>query len=179
MSGHSPDAQQLRDILWRDSTLESISADYDSVSIRILESTGRTRTITCGGYIGYRAIGIWDEMLVLDGVVLREDGFLKDCVFAVESRIAIPVSVLSYEELCDAIRENALPLPKGLHFSVREKHWRNVARANLATHEYEVVGRWESFGDGVRGDAACERIEHLVAHAPSVRVVAAISRQRS
>jgi len=57
-----------------------------------------------------------------------------------------------------------LPLPKGLHFSVREKHWRNVARANLATHEYEVVGRWESVGSSVRGDAACERIEHLVAH---------------
>jgi len=87
MSGHSPDAQQLRDILWRDSTLESISANYDSISIRLLESTGRTRTINCGGYIGYRAIAIWDEMLVLDGVVLREDEFLTDCTTAVESKV--------------------------------------------------------------------------------------------
>lgn len=87
MSGHSADAQKLSDILWRDSTLESICVNYDSVGIRLLESTGRMRTITCGGYIGYRAIAIWDEMLVLDGVVLQEDAFLMDCIAAVESRV--------------------------------------------------------------------------------------------
>lgn len=63
-----------------------------------------------------------------------------------------------------AVRDHALPLPRGLNFRISEKYWRDVARAHLDPREHEVVGRWEQVGDANRGDAACDRIKHLVAN---------------
>jgi hypothetical protein len=54
----------MTDVLWADASIESLSADYDAVVLRIKESTGTQRVVRCEGYIGYALCGFWDEVIV-------------------------------------------------------------------------------------------------------------------
>ncbi|MCP4536605.1 MAG: hypothetical protein GY832_05615 [Chloroflexi bacterium] len=83
MNGHS---RNDNSILWADSEIKRISIDYDAVTILLGESTGSEKLITCEGYIGYKAIGFWDEMLVKSGTIKHDHPFIIDCLESIRTR---------------------------------------------------------------------------------------------
>jgi hypothetical protein len=64
MTGHSRINNCLSDVLWADAEFQSISIDYDTLALTILESTGVRRTVRCEGYVGYSMRGFWDEIVI-------------------------------------------------------------------------------------------------------------------
>jgi len=66
-------------ILWPDSSLEGVQAEYENFSIHIREETGARKTVHCIGYIGFQMIGFWDEMIIETARVLPVHSFITDC----------------------------------------------------------------------------------------------------
>lgn len=64
MTGRSETDLALGHVLWPDATLEHVAADYDTVVLRIRESTGIERRIRCEGHIALSIEGFWDEVIV-------------------------------------------------------------------------------------------------------------------
>jgi hypothetical protein len=92
MNGHFSDEPMLHQVLWPDATLEQVMADYDSVALRIRESTGRIRTIRCEGHIGYALCGFWDEVIIERAEVRLEHPFLDLCVNSLSRRLGHELS---------------------------------------------------------------------------------------
>ena len=85
MAGPS-DSFQLHNVLWADAEIENITIDYGDVRIGVRESTGRRMGIVCRGYIGYSAVGFWDEVVVERADCDSRDPFLSECLRSLESR---------------------------------------------------------------------------------------------
>lgn len=64
MTGRSESDLALAHVLWPDATLEQVTVDYDTVVLRIRESTGTERTIRCEGHIALGLEGFWDEVII-------------------------------------------------------------------------------------------------------------------
>lgn len=77
----------LEQVLWQDSALEHVGADYDSVVLRVRESTGQVRTIRCEGHIGYGLCGSWDEIIIERVEVAAEHPFIERCVSSISRRL--------------------------------------------------------------------------------------------
>jgi hypothetical protein len=73
----------LSDVVWTDAEIQSVRADYDTVCIELLESTGRRRVVKCRGHIGYQLVGFWDEIVVERAEFVERDPFLDDCIRAI------------------------------------------------------------------------------------------------
>lgn len=54
----------MHNVRWPDAALEALDIGYDLVDIKVREPDGRMSKLTCHGYIGYEAIGIWDECVI-------------------------------------------------------------------------------------------------------------------
>ena len=80
MSGHSSSGTVLEQVLWPDATLESVTADYDAVTLRVRETSGKIRTICCEGYIGYAMYGFWDEVIIERAEITTEHPAIDRCV---------------------------------------------------------------------------------------------------
>jgi hypothetical protein len=78
MPGHT-EFPNIHDVLWADAEIQSISIDYHSVTVALLEATGRTRAVRCRGYIGYQLVGFWDEIVVERAELSDADPFLDQC----------------------------------------------------------------------------------------------------
>jgi len=72
-------------ILWPDSNLEGVQAEYENFSIQIREETGARKTVHCVGYIGFQMLGFWDEMIVENSKSSAAHPFVIDCEQKVKS----------------------------------------------------------------------------------------------
>jgi hypothetical protein len=87
MPGHSHDDHALNTVLWPDADIEGITIDYDVFSLSINESTGRSRTIRGLGYIGFRMLGVWDEMIVEKAELRSNHPLIQECVENMTKRL--------------------------------------------------------------------------------------------
>lgn len=85
MTGPS-ETSNLGSVLWADAEIQSVTADYSDVHIVLRESSGRTRTVRCCGYIGYSAVGVWDEIVVERAELVETDALLEECVKGLDER---------------------------------------------------------------------------------------------
>lgn len=88
MNGHSEigGMNDSFDILWSDSELESFTADYDIVTIRVEETNGGEVKILCHGYIGYERVGMWDEVIIESGSLSGDGEYLERCIDAIRRK---------------------------------------------------------------------------------------------
>ncbi len=86
MTGPSEAQDAVGTVLWKDAEFESLSIDYDTVAISVKESTGLLKEIRCRGYIGYQAIGFWDEVVVDAALVFFEHSFIEESLEAIRTR---------------------------------------------------------------------------------------------
>jgi hypothetical protein len=87
MTGHSKTEHSLDKVLWADADIERIAVEYDVLSISLNESTGIKRTVRALGYIGYRMVGVWDEMIVEKAALLKNHPFIDECVDSMKRRL--------------------------------------------------------------------------------------------
>lgn len=78
--------QALTEVLWPDAEIESLAVDYDAVRIVLAESTGARREVQCFGYIGFRVVGFWDEVVVADAALFESAPFIDECLHSLEVR---------------------------------------------------------------------------------------------
>lgn len=84
MTGHSDEI--ITKILWPDAEIDSLLIDYGEVVIRLTESSQKRTTVRCSGYIGYTAIGIWDEVIVEEAELLDTSDFQDSCLQSLAQR---------------------------------------------------------------------------------------------
>jgi hypothetical protein len=62
--------------------------DYDCVSLQLKESDGTFRTVVARGYIGYRLVGSWDEIVIERAELHEQHPFIDDCVRSLNARLS-------------------------------------------------------------------------------------------
>lgn len=77
----------LRDVVWADASLKSISVDYDAVTLVIAEANAHERRVRCEGYLSISMIGFWDEMIIESAAVHKAHPSIDSAVAAIESRL--------------------------------------------------------------------------------------------
>lgn len=87
MIGHSDNKQAVSTVLWPDAEVEGITIDYDTFALSVKESTGRARTIRGLGYIGFRMVGAWDEMIIESGELRRDHPMIHECLKNMSDRL--------------------------------------------------------------------------------------------
>jgi len=92
MTGPSDALAAIRTVLWRDSGLEGLVVDDDTVTITLLESTGHLKKIRCRGYIGYQVVGFWDESIVDSARVSSEHAFIEENLKSIRERHPWPLN---------------------------------------------------------------------------------------
>ena len=89
MDGHSRATTAYRNVLWADAELLGVTVDYENLSLTLRESTGQVRRVVCEGYIGYEAVGIWDEIVVAEARLDVIGPFLTRCLNELERRLGV------------------------------------------------------------------------------------------
>ncbi len=74
-------------VSWPDAELKRIVVDYDSLELELRESSGARRTIRAEGYIGYDAIGVWDEMVIEQAELFDSHAAIDRCVGTIAHRL--------------------------------------------------------------------------------------------
>lgn len=88
MHGHLiKGTDQLRHFRWADADLECVKIDYDKIELIIQESSGRLLSFSCLGYVGYEAVGFWDETIIGDVIVSEQGKFLSECTESIGKRL--------------------------------------------------------------------------------------------
>jgi hypothetical protein len=87
VDGPTKSTTAYRSFLWADAELLGIAVDYENLSLVLRESTGRLCRAVCEGYIGYEAIGMWDEIVVTEARLNVEGPFLARCCEDLERRL--------------------------------------------------------------------------------------------
>lgn len=87
MDGLSRATTAYRNILWADAELLGIAVDYENLSLTLRESTGQVRRVVCEGYIGYQALGVWDEIVVVEARLDVVGPFLTRCIEELDRRL--------------------------------------------------------------------------------------------
>jgi hypothetical protein len=80
MNGRFNSDAFINEVLWSDSSIESVYGDYERFVIIIQESTGTRKEISCSGYIGYQLVGFWDEVIVQTAHLYYKHDFIDNCV---------------------------------------------------------------------------------------------------
>jgi hypothetical protein len=86
MTGHSS-YEAMSKVRWADAEVKAVAIDYDSVCLSILESDGETRTLRAVGYIGYKLIGFWDEIVVERAEMFDRHPFIDECTESINRRL--------------------------------------------------------------------------------------------
>jgi hypothetical protein len=87
MDGLSRATTAYRTVLWADAELLGVTVDYENLSLTLRESTGQVRRVVCEGYIGYEALGVWDEIVVAEARLNAVGPFLSRCIEELERRL--------------------------------------------------------------------------------------------
>ncbi|MEH6444798.1 MAG: hypothetical protein V7784_12955 [Oceanospirillaceae bacterium] len=88
MTGHfESNMNQINTVLWADAEFDDLKIDYDSVKIRIEESNGLTKLITCHGYIGFESIGLWDEIVISSATMHKKHELIDRSKSAISMRL--------------------------------------------------------------------------------------------
>jgi hypothetical protein len=77
--------QEINKVLWPDSELYSIHIDYDNVTVSVEDSLGELRKIVCQGYIGYEALGHWDESVIGGARIFHQHELIDKCTNKIKS----------------------------------------------------------------------------------------------
>jgi hypothetical protein len=77
----------MHDVLWPDASIESVTADYDAIVLRLRESTGRQRVVRCEGYIGYALQGFWDEVIVSSARLMDQHPSIDRALQSLQGRL--------------------------------------------------------------------------------------------
>ena len=85
MTGRS-NAEELARIYWADAEIEDIVIDYDCVALRVLQTDQKIATLRAFGYIGYNAVGFWDEMVIERAEVVDDHPELRACMSSINKR---------------------------------------------------------------------------------------------
>jgi hypothetical protein len=87
MSGHSPENfDDFAAVRWADAELQETRIDYDSVSLTIRDSSSLVLEVVGLGYIGYRMIGCWDEIVIARAELLEKHELLSQSIETIRSR---------------------------------------------------------------------------------------------
>lgn len=89
MDGLSRATAAYRKVLWADAELLEVTVDYENLSLTLRESTGQVRRIICEGYIGYEALGVWDEIVVAEARFNAVGPFVARCTEELERRLGV------------------------------------------------------------------------------------------
>jgi hypothetical protein len=63
----------MSSILWPDSNIQAIHADFDTVEITLVDGSDRNCRVVCRGYISFSIVGLWDETIVGSASVVPVD----------------------------------------------------------------------------------------------------------
>ena len=80
MDGPSSAPTAYSNVLWTDAELLGVTVDYENFSLTLRESTGQIRRVVCEGYIGYEALGVWDEIVVAEAHLDVVGPLLSRCI---------------------------------------------------------------------------------------------------
>ena len=87
MTGHlMNNIDEINKVLWPDAELESLTVDYDSVKMRIEESNGFSKVVTCHGYIGFEGIGLWDEIVIETASIHHDHELIHRSLTSISNR---------------------------------------------------------------------------------------------
>jgi hypothetical protein len=86
MIGRSESERALGQVLWPDAILVHVAADYDTVVLRIRESTGIERTIRCEGHIALGLEGFWDEVIIERAELVSEHAAIERATASIRRR---------------------------------------------------------------------------------------------
>ena len=87
MDGLSSATTAFHNVLWTDAELLGVKVDYENLSLTLRESTGQVCRVICEGYIGYEALGVWDEIVVAEARLDAAGPLLVRCNEALERRL--------------------------------------------------------------------------------------------
>lgn len=88
MTGHLiKDAENINQVQWADAELESIDIFYDCLTIKLQESTGQMKLVSCLGYIGYEGIGFWDEIVIANATMHSSHELIDRSVHSIRKRL--------------------------------------------------------------------------------------------
>jgi hypothetical protein len=86
MTGHFSSGEHAK-VRWADAELQGVSIDYDAVSLRVRESCGSMVVLRAEGYIGYKLVGFWDEVVIVRAEVTADHLGLDECARSIEQRL--------------------------------------------------------------------------------------------
>lgn len=92
MTGHLiKEAENINQILWADAELASVEISYDCVTLKLQESTGQIKLVCCSGYIGYEAVGLWDEVVISRATLYPTHELIDRSVKSMIKRLGEPL----------------------------------------------------------------------------------------
>lgn len=89
MNGLSDATTAFRNVLWSDAELLGLAIDYSELILTLRESTGQVRRLICEGYLGYRTVGFWDEIVITRADLEGEGEFLESCLEGLANRLGV------------------------------------------------------------------------------------------
>jgi hypothetical protein len=78
--------EQLAQIVWDDASLERILCEYDSVTVHVLEHTGRRVAVKVLGHIAVEWSGHWDENIIDACTVSERTPYVEDALQSITDR---------------------------------------------------------------------------------------------
>lgn len=122
MDGPSSATTAYSNVLWKDAELLGVTVDYENFSLTLRESTGQIRRVVCEGYIGYEALGVWDEIVVAEAHLDVVGPLLSRCIESLERRLgATPLPSGSEARNGTAAMELTIVLSDGCEVRVAMK----------------------------------------------------------
>ena len=119
------------DVVWADSSLESVTVEYDTVTMVVAEDEGRRRVLVATGPIGIEHIGLWDEVII-DAAHLSDDHpFAARCWADIEGRR-------------EGQSDSGSPDRNTRRFHTLELAFLDGSRLRIAAARFGVVDEWRS-----------------------------------
>ncbi len=76
----------MLDVLWPDAALQSLIFEYDLLTLQLVETGGSEVAVDAHGPIAFQLMGMWDEMIIERGVLMRDDAFSDEAWQSVRLR---------------------------------------------------------------------------------------------
>ncbi len=86
------------DVLWADAELESLSLDYELVTLNLRETTGVPVVVEAHGPISLALDGLWDEVIIESGALVENDEFAARGWNAIQARLGSALSDSGYPD---------------------------------------------------------------------------------
>lgn len=83
--------EKFNQVLWADAELASIDITYDCLRIKLQESSGQMKLVSCLGYIGYESLGFWDEIVIAKAALHSSHELIDRCINSIQKRLGKPI----------------------------------------------------------------------------------------